>query len=153
MEVDHRQEVQLWRQLITLTARVNQILDRQLARSHDVSLTELLALIVLREGHERGMRLQDLADSVGLDQSSGSRLAGRLETKGLASRVRCDHDKRGVYCAITEAGRRRVTEAVETFGADLVAELDVAAFDDRTAAVVARLRHTGSPAAVAHESR
>jgi len=140
---DHRQEVQLWRQLVALTSRLNQILDRQLVRAHDVTLTEVLVLMALREGSERGMRLQDLADSVGVDQSSASRLAGRLEAKELASRVRCEYDRRGVYCAITEAGRQRLTEAEGAFGAGLTAELDVAAFDERTAAVVARLRYAG----------
>jgi DNA-binding MarR family transcriptional regulator len=152
-QAGHRQEVQLWRQLVTLTSRINQVLDRQLTRAHDLTLTELLALMALREGPDMGMRQQDLADSVGMDQSSASRLAKRLETKGLANRVRCEHDRRGVYCAITDAGRQRIRAAETTLTGDLSAELDVAAFDERTAAVVARLRFTGSPARIVEESQ
>ncbi|MBW4720319.1 MarR family winged helix-turn-helix transcriptional regulator [Saccharothrix obliqua] len=133
----------LWRRLSALTARVNQALDKRLARTHDVTLSELFTLLALRDGDPRGMRVHELTSVLGLEQSSVSRLTARLEGKGLVGRVRCDFDRRGVYCAITDAGRALADEADGVCGAELGAQLDQAAFEERSAAVVARLRYAG----------
>ncbi|WP_202819147.1 MarR family winged helix-turn-helix transcriptional regulator [Actinosynnema sp. ALI-1.44] len=125
---------------------MNQALDTRLARTHDVLLTELFALLALCEGHPTGTRMQDLADRLGLEQSSVSRLTTRLQRKGLIERVKDDHDRRGVYCVATPAGQELATTARLTLAEALGELLDVAAFDEHTAAVVARLRYSGRPA-------
>lgn len=106
-----------------------------------MSLPELMVLVDLRDGHPRGMRIQDLADAVGLDQSSMSRLVTRLEKKGLTARVSCDYDRRGVYCQLTELGRDRAAQAEASCRQGLTGILDAASFDERTAPLVARLRY------------
>jgi DNA-binding MarR family transcriptional regulator len=128
-----------------LTTRLNQTLDKLLVRRHDVMLSELFALVALREGAPRGMRIQDLADQLGLDQSSVSRLTARLQSRGLTERVRCEYDRRGVYCAITDAGRTLATEADQTFRSALTEALDKAQFEESAAVVVVRLRHASQP--------
>ncbi|CCH19741.1 MarR family winged helix-turn-helix transcriptional regulator [Micromonospora lupini] len=129
----------LWRQLTVLTGRLGQTLDKRLVREFDLTLTELLVLDELTRGNPRGMRIQDLSDAVALDQSSMSRLVSRLTAKQLAARVSCDHDRRGVYCQITDLGTERHAAATRVSRAELGAALDAAAFDDRLASVVARL--------------
>ncbi|WP_207386325.1 MarR family winged helix-turn-helix transcriptional regulator [Protofrankia symbiont of Coriaria ruscifolia] len=140
-------EVALWRQVGVLAARVNQAVDRALVRRHALTLSELTALLTLCEGPERGSRIQDLADAVGLNQSSMSRLTARLAAAGLAERVSCEYDRRGVYCAVTTQGRAAVAAAESTLREELGKALEAAALDPRTAAAVARLRYD----AVVHE--
>ncbi|WKD32295.1 MarR family winged helix-turn-helix transcriptional regulator [Streptomyces xanthophaeus] len=135
-----------WRRLTLLVGQVNQQLDRLLTGEFQVSLPELMVLIELRHGHERGTRVQELSEAVGLDQSSMSRLVTRLETKGLTTRVSCEHDRRGVYCNLTPLGARRGEEAEARCREELTRLIDVASFDDRTASLVARLRYTGAGA-------
>jgi DNA-binding MarR family transcriptional regulator len=139
-------ELGQWRRLTLLVGQVNQQLDRVLAAEFQVSLPELMVLMELRQGHERGTRVQELSAAVGLDQSSMSRLVGRLETKGLTGRVSCEHDRRGVYCRLTPAGVRRGEEAEARCREELTRLTDLASFDDRTASLVARLRYTGAGA-------
>ncbi|WP_280722925.1 MarR family transcriptional regulator [Kitasatospora sp. MAA4] len=134
-------EFDLFRQVSVLTSRVVQVLEKQLVRDYQISLPELLVLVELRGGHQRGMRIQDLADAVGLDQSSMSRMVTRLEKKALTSRVSCDYDRRGVYCELTPLGRERSEQAEAVCRRELGAVFDAAAFDDRTAALIARLRY------------
>jgi DNA-binding MarR family transcriptional regulator len=143
---DAREETVLWQRLTTLTNRVNQALDTQLVKAHEVMMTELFAMLALCDGSPMGMRIQELTDRLGMEQSSVSRLTTRLQAKGLIERVKCDYDRRGVYCAITPAGRELATKAEQTLTKTLTETLDVAAFDEHTAAVVARLRYSGRPA-------
>ncbi|MGV9987205.1 hypothetical protein [Streptomyces olivaceus] len=73
-----------------------------------------------------------------------SRLVTRLENKGLTARVSCEHDRRGVYCMLTPAGAERGERAEARCREELTGLLDVASFDDRWAALVARFRHTAA---------
>lgn len=135
-------EVDLWRQLVVLTNRISSTLDKRLQRGHGVSVAEYTALTVMRDTEKAGgVRMQDLADAVGLSQSTVSRLVARLETDGLATRVISDEDRRVMYARISAQGKKVVTEAAGTFRKEVVTALDVAAFDERTASLVARLRH------------
>ncbi|MEV7522679.1 MarR family transcriptional regulator [Streptomyces sp. NPDC091371] len=141
-------EVDVWRQMVALTNRIGNTLDRKLQRAHGLSVAEYTALTVLSE-HKRsgGVRMQDLAEAVGQSQSTMSRLIVRLENSDLAGRSISAEDRRVTYAQITETGERVVAEAVDTFKKELGTALDVASFDERTASLVARLRH--NPAAPA----
>lgn len=141
-------EAELWRQLSVLVAEVSNQLDRKLARSTGVGLSEFLALNTLAAGDPGGMRMQQLADAVGLNQSSVSRLVARLEERGLAERSTAERDRRGVHAMITEEGRRVSREAAALFDREVALALDLASIDGRTAAVVARLRYLPPDAAV-----
>ncbi|MFD0472556.1 MarR family transcriptional regulator [Nonomuraea thailandensis] len=67
--------------------------------------------------------MQELADKVGLNQSSVTRLVARLNAAGFAYRDLCPDDKRGVYTVITETGRARYAEAGRTYEETLEAAL------------------------------
>ncbi|MGW0846664.1 MarR family winged helix-turn-helix transcriptional regulator [Streptomyces sp. NPDC002787] len=140
-------EFDLWRRLTLMVGQLNQSLERMLASEHQISLPELMVLIELRHGHERGTRVQELSTAVGLDQSSMSRLVTRLEKKGLTTRVSCEHDRRGVYCMLTPEGAERGERAEARCREELTGLLDVASFDDRWASLVSRVRHTAAGAA------
>jgi DNA-binding MarR family transcriptional regulator len=74
---------------------------------------------VVRAG-DAGLRMQDLARGVLLTESGLTRLAARLEGRGLLSRRPSPDDQRGRVCAATPAGvelwhaaRPRFLEAIE----------------------------------------
>ncbi|MFI1282240.1 MULTISPECIES: MarR family winged helix-turn-helix transcriptional regulator [unclassified Streptomyces] len=141
-------ELDTWRRLVVLTNQISNTLDRRLQRVHGVSVAEYTALVVMQENKRSGgIRMQDLADAIGLSQSTVSRLVARLEKDGLTERTIGAEDRRVTYAHVTEAGETVVAEAAGTFAKELHTAMDVAAFDHRTASLVARLRH--DPAAPA----
>lgn len=107
---------QRWVRLRQLQARASERADRALQRAHGVSLSEYLALGALAYSDDHGhLRQQVLADTIGLNQSSVTRLVSRLERRGLSERYLCEEDRRGVYTQITDEGRGLVTTARTTY--------------------------------------
>jgi len=129
-----------WSEIVALHARVEHRLGKALQRRLGLGLSDYRALSHLAADDQGGLRIQELADALGLNESSVSRLAGRLEQDGLTERCVCDDDRRGVYAFITETGRRRLAEAAPAYKAELAAALDLAAADPATAAAVAAIR-------------
>jgi DNA-binding MarR family transcriptional regulator len=114
--------VERWRELESVHARVREALERALEREHQLSLSEYEVLRRLADTREgKGRRIQELADEVHLSQSALSRLVQRLEDDGLVTRAVCDHDRRGIWACITEAGRKAQDEAHPTHR-DAIAE-------------------------------
>ena len=103
-----------WRELLTRHARVTEALERELQRRHRLSITEFEALRHLADIEDGGCRLQQLVEDTHMSQSALSRLVGRLEDEGVVSRKSCEHDRRGIYARITDAGRQRLLEAEPT---------------------------------------
>jgi|SRR5579884_1033623 len=87
--------------------------------------TNLRALDVLAQ--EDGLRVRDLGDRVGIDDTTASRLADRLETAGLLERRRSPNDRRATVVALTAAGTELASLVVEqrrAFFRDVLAALE-----------------------------
>lgn len=95
--------------LMRTTFRVAGILTRIGAR-HDLSLTQLRVLGLLRD---RRPRMTELADFLGLDKSTLSGLIDRAERRGLVVRDRNPEDRRVVDVVITPAGRKLVEQVYD----------------------------------------
>ncbi len=119
-----------WERLTVLHTHVESEVSRLLQRRHGLGLSEYRALCRLAAAPDGELRMQDLAVRIGLNQSSVSRLAARLEGAGLTRRVHCDGDRRGVYIVITDAGRKRRAAAEATYTSGLTRALDAAADAD-----------------------
>ncbi|MGR6918283.1 MarR family winged helix-turn-helix transcriptional regulator [[Actinomadura] parvosata] len=115
-----------WHRVLLLHARVESRLATALQRHHGIGLSEYRALGHLAASPASELRMQELADKVGLNQSSVTRLVARLNAAGFAYRDLCPDDKRGVYTVITEAGRARHAEASRTYEETLSAALEAA---------------------------
>ena len=87
----------------------------RVAAEHDISLTQLRVLAILRD---RRAKMSELAAYLGLDRSTVSGLVDRAERRGLLRRTPSPIDGRGIDVTLTEAG----TELAER-GAAEVAEL------------------------------
>ncbi|MFE0380074.1 MarR family winged helix-turn-helix transcriptional regulator [Streptomyces inhibens] len=129
-----------WDRLGALHTRVEQELAKALQQHHSIGLSEYRALARLAEADDGELRMQELADLIGLNQSSVSRLASRLESSGLTRRDLCPDDRRGVYSVITDDGRDLQKKARPTYDGALRAALDAAAADGHLRPLVESLR-------------
>jgi DNA-binding MarR family transcriptional regulator len=99
-------EVDDFLELLATQTRIEQTLSRRLRRE-GAGLSEYRVLRLLGQTEAREMRLLDLTEALGLDQSSVSRLVVRLERSGEVRREPCGDDRRGVFCVLTDAGAER----------------------------------------------
>ena len=93
-----------WATVVATVGRIETSLNLWLSQRHGLGLTDYRALALLSRASDHELRISDLAVQVGLNQSSTTRLVGRLELKGLVTRDTCPEDGRGVYAVITETG-------------------------------------------------
>ncbi|MET9612099.1 MarR family winged helix-turn-helix transcriptional regulator [Kitasatospora indigofera] len=96
----------------------------RIAAEHDLSLTQLRVLGILRD---RRPRMSDLAAYLGLDKSTLSGLIDRAERRGLLARAANPEDKRVVDVLITDAGREltaRLDQEVRSALAPATGRLD-----------------------------
>jgi MarR family transcriptional regulator, lower aerobic nicotinate degradation pathway regulator len=73
----------------------------EVAAAHDLSLTQLRVLAILRD---REPTMAQLAEHLGLDRSTISGLVDRAEKRGLVRRVAHAQDRRSSHVVLTEAG-------------------------------------------------
>ena len=73
----------------------------RIGAEHDLSLTQLRVLGILRD---RRIRMSELADYLGLDKSTISGLVDRAEKRGLVQRAPNPADGRAVDVFLTAAG-------------------------------------------------
>lgn len=99
-----------WARVAAFASSMDASLDRWLADNHRVGLTEFRALGFVSQTPDKELRVNDLAQRVGRNESSVTRLVSRLEAKGLARRDVCEDDGRGVYAVITKQGEALLRE-------------------------------------------
>ena len=104
-----------WAQVAAIVAAVDATLGKWLLDNYNIGLTEYRAVLHLSRTSDRELRITELANRVGLTQSSVTRLVERMEAKGLAFRDTCPDDGRGVFAVITDAGLKVVTEIHEPY--------------------------------------
>ncbi|MFF0508374.1 MarR family winged helix-turn-helix transcriptional regulator [Streptomyces griseus] len=132
----------MWESVLGLHAFVERQLAHVLQRRFGVGLSEYRALEALTRAEKGEHRMQELADRIGLGQSSVTRLVGRLESAGYAYKDTCADDKRGVFAVITDEGRKHYQDARAAYSDALGSALDTASADDQLAGAVRALRNT-----------
>jgi DNA-binding MarR family transcriptional regulator len=81
---------------------------RSLASAEEVTLPQYRVLIELASAGPQ--RVADLAEALGVDPSTATRMCDRLVHKDLVQRRRISSDRRGVRISLTAAGRDLVEE-------------------------------------------
>lgn len=84
-----------------------------------VSMAEYSVLGLLGEAGQRGLRLTELAERRGMSGPGLSRLADRLEQRGLIERSRAVSDGRSYELTLTREGRSLLREAWKQHYADI----------------------------------
>lgn len=113
----------------------------RVAADHDISLTQLRVLGILRD---RTPQMSQLAAYLGLERSTLSGLVGRAELRGLVSRRPSTEDARASLVEMTATGHRLagiVERDVAAALADLVGQLD-----DRQVTALRQVATLASPA-------
>jgi DNA-binding MarR family transcriptional regulator len=82
----------------------------QVAAAHDLSLTQLRLLAILRD---RQPKMAELAGHLGLERSTVSGLVDRAATRGLVRRVTSANDGRVVRVSLSPKGRRIAADLTE----------------------------------------
>ncbi|MEV0678008.1 MarR family transcriptional regulator [Actinosynnema sp. NPDC050436] len=129
-----------WSGLRSLHNRISASLERALQREFHFGMSEFTALGALHESPGGELRMQELTEVVGLNQSSVSRLVARLEQSGLTTREVCETDRRGVYSCITPAGRRVYRDAAPFYEETLASIFDEVASDPDLGPLLGRVR-------------
>jgi DNA-binding MarR family transcriptional regulator len=88
----------------------------RIAAEHDLSLTQLRVLAILRD---RQGSMSDLATYLGLDKSTVSGLVDRAEKRGLLRRSQNPLDGRGVDVALTAQGIELAERGAATVAREL----------------------------------
>ncbi len=131
-------ELRAWRGLKRAHAALAKRVDAELERTHGLPLSSYEVLHRLLESPGGRMRMCDLADQAQLSRSGLTRLADRLEKDGLLERCSCEHDARGAYACLTDAGRERLSAARGTHLA-VVREQFLSRFTERELSALAEL--------------
>ncbi|MEV1009131.1 MarR family transcriptional regulator [Streptomyces sp. NPDC049881] len=129
-------DAQVWDRLLGLHTLVESRLATALQRRHGLGLSEYRALALLDQAPDSELRMQELADKLRLNQSSVTRLVGRLNAAEYTYRDLCPDDKRGAYTVLTDPGRTRCREARSTYDATLTAALEEAVAEDPAVAAL-----------------
>jgi DNA-binding MarR family transcriptional regulator len=114
-----------WRELGSILAsrRLHASLHPELGRQLTPSKLRALELLAQQDG----LRVGELADRVGVDDTTATRLVDRLENLGLAERHSEEGDRRASLVGLTDDGRELVKGVAaqrQQFFADVLATLD-----------------------------
>ena len=111
-------ELETWRGFLLTHERLWRALAAGLAPLN-VSMAEYSVLALLGEAGPKGMRMSDLAERRLMSSGGFTRLAERLEKRGLIERRRSAVDGRSVEAVLTRDGRTLLRRAWRQHRSDL----------------------------------
>lgn len=139
---DRQQRV--WRNYLSMVTRLQTAMNRQLQAECGLSLADYDVLVALSEQGE--LRVYELAEELGWEQSRLSHQLGRMLRRGLISRRGSEQDKRGASVEITRAGSAALAAAapghvtlVRSVVFDGMTADQLRAFEELTSTALARL--------------
>jgi DNA-binding MarR family transcriptional regulator len=115
-----RLEISLWNRV-----------DARLREEHDLPLAFFWPLFVVERSRDESLRVGELATALGLTVGGTSKIVDRIERAGLFRREPDAADRRASRVALTDAGRRKLRAASETYEAEMAALLDAALSADQ----------------------
>jgi DNA-binding MarR family transcriptional regulator len=104
-------EERVWRDLARFFVIAPRLLDEDLQRGANISLSEYTVLMNLSEAPTGRLSVSELADRAYLSGSRMTRLVEQLASEQLVHKSRNEDDGRAVDVSITDAGLTRLREA------------------------------------------
>src|SRR6476661_596766 len=104
-------EERVWRNVARFLSVTARLLDEDLQRGANISLSEYAVLLHLSEAETGQLRVRELADLADVSGSHTTRLIGDLARDGFVVKNRNPEDGRGIDVQITEAGLNRLRDA------------------------------------------
>ena len=108
-----------WEQVVAAVSAIDASIGKWLTVQYNIGLTEYRALEHISASPTHELRITELAQKLGLNQSSVTRLVGRMEDKNLAFRDTCPDDARGIFAVITNHGLETVTHIQTAYEAKI----------------------------------
>lgn len=102
----------LWRQLLSMNRALKHTLH-VMHRNTDVSHSGMAVLSRLE--HDGKMRMNDIADFLGITLGSATSTVDKLEIAGYVARSRTTEDRRVIYVQLTERGVKALDDIRELF--------------------------------------
>lgn len=131
--------------LVRLEIRLWNRVDTRLREEHDLSLAFFWPLYVVAHAPEESLRVGEIAGALGLTVGGASKIVDRIVSAGLLQREPDPADRRASRIVLTDAGRRKLAVASETYEAEMATALDAALGPDeqqRMHSLVLRLLKT-----------
>lgn len=108
-----------WEQVVAAVSTIDTSIGKWLTVQYNIGLTEYRALEHISASPTHELRITELAQKLGLNQSSVTRLVGRMEDKKLAFRDTCPDDARGIFAVITDHGFETATHIQTAYEAKI----------------------------------
>jgi DNA-binding MarR family transcriptional regulator len=147
-------EQRAWRAYLEATSRLADRFNRDLQRTHGLSIADYEILVRLSEAPGRMIRMTQLAGDTYSSKSRLSHAINRLESAGMVERVGCDTDKRGWFARLTDHGFELLEKAapdhvrsVRRHFLDAMSQQEFLALGRMMSAVAAHLREKDPPSA------
>jgi DNA-binding MarR family transcriptional regulator len=144
-------EMQAWRGFLETHERLWRAIEAGLGPLN-VSMAEYSVLALLGEAGPKGMRMSDLAERRLMSSGGFTRLADRLESRGLIERRRSPADGRSVDAVLTREGRMLLRKAWRQQLGDLRTLFFARLSDDDLRCLVAVWSRLASDAGVASDN-
>ena len=142
-------EQRVWRNYLSMVGRLQTAMNRRLHQDCGLSLADYEVLVALSE--HSSLRIFELGELLGWQQSRLSRQLGRMRARDLVDRRGDEQDGRGATVAATRAGRAVLAAAapghvrlVRSVLFDGMTAAQLRALDVVTATALARLADMGS---------
>jgi DNA-binding MarR family transcriptional regulator len=107
-------ELDAWRGMLQVHAKVAQALDAEMQAEHGVSVSAYEVLMFLGDAPGHRLRMAEMAERVLLSRSGCTRLVDRLVKVGYVTRSAAEQDGRGLYAQLTDAGAEKLAAARRT---------------------------------------
>ncbi|RNE49696.1 MarR family winged helix-turn-helix transcriptional regulator [Corynebacterium alimapuense] len=113
------QELTTWSNLGTVYSMLTSELNSQLRQDARLSHAEFIVLARLEAVDPHRLKMSGLAVSAQMTLSHLSRVASRLEERGLIVRTECPEDGRSIFAVLTEQGLQTFESAVPGYARQL----------------------------------
>ena len=104
-------EERAWKNIARFLAAASRLLDEDLQRGANISLSEYAVLVHLSEADAAHLRVSELAALADLSNSRITRIVDDLAKGGSVVKTRNPEDRRGIDVRITNAGLNRLRDA------------------------------------------
>lgn len=97
-------EQRAWRSWVNASLLLPDLLSRDLAEKHGLTMADYEILVQLSEHPERRIRMSELAERTRSSRSRLSHQIDRMVDAGLVAREACADDRRGSFAVLTDRG-------------------------------------------------
>ncbi|WP_248929225.1 MarR family winged helix-turn-helix transcriptional regulator [Paenibacillus hamazuiensis] len=102
----------LWRHLMDMNRQIKQTIALM---SCDANISCSSISLIFQLEHKTQMKMNDIADHLGITLGAATSLIDKLEAQGWVTRVRSTTDRRIIYVELTEEGKRKLLSMREQY--------------------------------------